>query len=318
MMPKKIVLGPGTLTFTNPLSKRDIVYKVTAFQIDQPSTDVERVCGYDPQLLLTDQRSAEKKIADAVVGQFRILFPSVIDWAKEHAKIDPSSYAAGGVYSGLMPRLYPYQEEMMASIMERGTEFVIPTGTGRHRGYAPDPQDLPPERDWRPRHREIVQTIDVDYSGIEDRILRTLDGKRDVLFNQWAKTEGMSAAFRKASELVAQFHENRIQAAVTNAMLAAYIKMPPRKFLPKRAPMKPAARLRYLLNSRDPRQRKRGARVALRNYRRSFPMSLSSWGGPGRGYFAYDEIDNYERPPEGEYQGWWSGRKIDPTRYQKD
>lgn len=155
--------------------------------------------GYDPQLLLTDQRGKLKR------------------WADEHSGL----FASGGyVGNRVIDTLYPYQRDAMLSFERSGNEFFIPRGTGRFRSPEPEYQDMPGVRRARisrvvtPHVHTRVEIINVDYADIEKRILAGLAGKRSVL-NQIA--------------LMGRYREADIEARMMEIMLGVAIKQTPRE-----------------------------------------------------------------------------------------
>lgn len=239
-MPKKIVLGAGTLTFSHPLSRKELVYQVSAFQIEQP-TEIERACGYDPQLLLTDQRTPLRKWSDEHGG-----YDALIRQIGEQTRKD---FADGGAF-----KPFPYQESMMAAVTS-GNEFVIPTTGRRPSPYAyPEAQDFPPlGRRREPTFHTVtmfprvqpIKFVDIDYAGIEKRILATLTEKDPII------------------RRIIRARRHAMEQAMMDAIYAGTAIFPSRT---RGGIVERLTRIVTLLGSRDPRRRKRGRRLYDREF----------------------------------------------------
>lgn len=225
--------------------------------------------GYDPRALLPDLRGPSKRFAD---------------------------FYSGG-------KLYPHQESIMAGLMDDRRLFpLIPTGRFRSE---PEMQYLRPESGEAvvaPLRRKPT-LHHVDYRELEARIHRATVMPKAMILDIDV-VDKMSAPLAKLAEQFARTHmaakEAALRAAINGAVFAAYIKMPRKRG--KRPPMKEGDRITYLMQSRDPRQRKRGARLALKAFRRVFGVTPSNWDGKSG-------LNFYDTP---------LGEPYDPSRYRKD
>lgn len=204
---------------------------------------ITELISYNPQRLLTDQRSVYQKLAD-----------------------NPAALA--GIAKQIMGepfRLFPHQEQIAETFATGG--FFTPTG---RRPSEPEIQYLKPADEIVVSRRREPTFRHVDYSRIEQRVAQSL--RIDV-----SAIDRMSSSFAQASAAVERFNERfsrmraQYEAAVINGMFAVYIKTPPRR------PMTRSERIEYLMRSKDPRQRKRGARMAKDEFRRVFGDLPSNW-----------------------------------------
>lgn len=183
---------------------------------------VIQVCGYNPQRLLTDQRSALKRFMGDVLGQ----------------PYDPDirssllGYAYGGTLTGRAPGREPLMQDM-----PMGNEFVWPK--------------------WKPGDRiphlfpGTKLHMAPDYSGVEDRVIGW--GIRDRVESIDLRINVDTKAFEKQMRLVMAYEKIALDHAINRMVLKTLIRLP--------EPLSRERRILRLLRSKDPRQRKRGDRL---------------------------------------------------------
>lgn len=195
---------------------------------------------YDPQKLLPDLRSPEKRFADALLARmdFKSLFP---DMMPKLGGLDPVDFGKGGAVTGRFRG--PSTEPEMQYLKPAG-EFIMPKGR---------------------LHRPIPT---VDYRLTENRI--------QAFHLDLKLTDEITGPLKKVVEQMAQMREATMSAAYANALFGAAIKPTKRRDRPVQSR---SVRIKVLLASRDPRRRKRGARLALQEFRRVFGEAPANWDG---------------------------------------
>lgn len=203
--------------------------------------EIQRQCGYDPMRLLSDQRSPEKKQADAMVAQYRDLYPDMLKafydrplgeaYEPREKVFDWGNYASGGIFTGR----FPTQPEI---------QYIKP------QGEAILPKDHP--------------MVNVDFGRIERRVLASYVIPKhilDVKVDSSAFIAGLDQAGRAVNRVTQAM--KRMGEAVNRQtdrmlLLALYgdinLSEPEPGFSRER-------RIAKLLRSSDPRQRKRGNRL---------------------------------------------------------
>ena len=204
---------------------------------------------HNSQLLLTDQRSLEKKIADAYVEQYRDAFPDLLKAFIGNAPLGESydpvkHFPSGGTVTGRFSggrEAFPY-------IMPRGEAIL--------------PKDHP--------------LVAADYGHIEARVLAATVRPKLMTFK--VDTSHFEGALRRASKSTEGFaarmalHARSLSRLNDKMILLALfgdvnLDEPEPGFSYER-------RLAKLLKSRDPRQRKRGERLFNKWYRTRKGMNL--------------------------------------------
>ena len=209
---------------------------------------------HNPQLLLTDQRTPEKKMADAMVAQYREMFPDMLKAfvgdrplgeAYDPIRHFPSGGTVTGRFSGgrePIPYMLPRGEEV--SLMRRR----VPT----------------------------FDPVQVDYGKIEARVLAASVLPKTIIMK--VDTSSFSEALEKVRFGTEQFakrmreHARAVSKLNDRMILLALfgdvnLDEPEPDFAYER-------RLAKLLKSRDPRQRKRGERLFKTWYRTRKGMNL--------------------------------------------
>lgn len=227
---------------------------------------------HNPQLLLTDQRSPEKKIADAYVEQYRQAFPSLKDFWKDNL---------GEIYQ---PK--PYQSEIMDALTDPSVERVVVAKGGPRRwadggmvtgrfsgGREPFPHFLSRSEAILPKDHPLVA---VDFGKIEARAIAHYAIPKHIVIKVDTSsfveslekvrfgTEQFARRMREHTRALSKLNDRMILLALFGDI---NLDEPEPGFAYER-------RLAKLLKSRDRRQRKRGERLFNKWYRTRKGMNL--------------------------------------------
>lgn len=210
---------------------------------------------HNPQLLLTDQRSPEKKIADAYVAQYREAFPDLLKTFIGNAPLGESydpvrHFPSGGTVTGRFSggrEAFPY-------IMPRGEEISLL----RRRVPTFDP----PEIDYGHIEARVIRHYAIPRSIVEVRV--NVDRFRESVEIARASTERFAERMREHGRAVSKLNDRMILLALFGDV---NLDEPEPGFAYER-------RLAKLLKSQDRRQRKRGERLFNTWYRTRKGMNL--------------------------------------------
>lgn len=240
------VLGTGRLVFEPPLRRPDTDFGQARFRASGKTTPevmlllrLIYVCGYNPQRLLTDQRSSLRRFADGVTLGEPYMPGDEISLMR---KREPT-FATGG----RIPHLFPGTKlEMLPAVLPRG-EAILPnppwdpfgTRTGRFRR--------------EPRMRTFSTPVNTSKVAelVRNRLRRAMNEPPVFAANLTFAAEGaarFSAALQKVQDQIQAYQER----VMLFAIHAGYAEGPP---------FAREHRIARLLLSRDPRQRKRGNRL---------------------------------------------------------
>jgi hypothetical protein len=293
MSEKPINIGRGRLYFgdrllgtTGPATEQDdlslmqprkTTFSATA-RIDMPNYSrwlrnayFMGLVGYNPQRLLGDQRSAEKKRADDLVAKYRKSFPDMAThWG----------FLTRDLFADSAERLRSWYGPGIGETYEPTGEFEkAPIPKWHDGGTVTGRLGSRLETHWpvmRPRDEHVVPKdhplLDIDYGKLEERAMAhyvkpiTVDVSRFVEGLERA-TQATRRAAKSILAMSARLNEHAQRQWDRRILIELFghvdLDKPEPQFDRER-------RIAKLLKSRDPRQKKRGERLFL-SYRRSSP-----------------------------------------------